>query len=412
MIRTMTNKIKGITFYSSSFDTDTGTLVREVELKSPPPMKKDPYAYFPRERDFLDELMGSVDSADKDKSVEFNNAWVKCFGHYRVESFSPSPETIDIQITNKCGFGCPNCYQNSTPNKKHGPADLCEKVIKAFDTAPYQVALGGGEPTGHPDFPSILKSIRDLNVVPNYTTAGHLFKNNVIDATNKYCGGIAISYHPHKGIEWFKSTYKKWREALNVQINIHIIADKDVVNSINDVVAMHNKPEFGKINIVLLAFYADVGRSNLTGLMRHNTYMVELPNAIRAARAAGVDIAFSEGMLPYFLSRPDMGVDTRFAMSSEGKFSAYIDVNGWMSDSSFKPPTIYKNPVPTYTATLEFGNLQEHWTKSKFYSSACNESCETCQVSNRCATPDIHHYLICAFAKNNKKSLPQIGVKP
>ena len=40
--------------------------------------------------------------------------------------------------------------------------DLVEKILTGFDTPPYQIAIGGGEPTTHPDFIHILKRAREL----------------------------------------------------------------------------------------------------------------------------------------------------------------------------------------------------------------------------------------------------------
>ena len=50
--------------------------------------------------------------------------------------------------------------------------DHVSRVLKSFDPVPYQVAIGGGEPTAHPDFPAILHDARELDCVPTFTSHG------------------------------------------------------------------------------------------------------------------------------------------------------------------------------------------------------------------------------------------------
>lgn len=43
-----------------------------------------------------------------------------------------------------------------------------QTIIDGFDQPPYQIAIGGGEPTSHPDFPYILRTARQRGTVPNW----------------------------------------------------------------------------------------------------------------------------------------------------------------------------------------------------------------------------------------------------
>lgn len=76
MLRSMTNQTPvGHVFYKSTFDTETGVLIRATR-----PVKI-PYQY--------------------------QKAWVERFRSrgYSKEPFSPVPESIDVKITDKCNFG-------------------------------------------------------------------------------------------------------------------------------------------------------------------------------------------------------------------------------------------------------------------------------------------------------------------
>lgn len=101
-------------------------------------------------------------------------------GHkYRV-AFTPDapvpvksthPELVDVKVTDLCPFGCDYCYQGSTPAGTHAPLEDIDRIADACASARvFEAALGGGEPTLHPDFISILDLFRARGVVPNFTT--------------------------------------------------------------------------------------------------------------------------------------------------------------------------------------------------------------------------------------------------
>ena len=72
----------------------------------------------------------------------------------------------------------------------------------------FKLLLGSqGEPTLVPEFCDFLETVYNTNVVPNYTTNGiilsywnktgsrfYLLANKILDYTNKYCGGVAVSF--------------------------------------------------------------------------------------------------------------------------------------------------------------------------------------------------------------------------
>lgn len=82
-----------------------------------------------------------------------------------------TPELVDVKITDYCSFGCTFCYQDSTPKGKHASLEQIERVIAVLREAEvFEVAIGGGEPTLHPQFVEILKRFRAAGIVPNFTT--------------------------------------------------------------------------------------------------------------------------------------------------------------------------------------------------------------------------------------------------
>jgi hypothetical protein len=380
-------RYSGQLLYSSTFDEKTGSIVRVVE----------------RATDRYNDVTRNL---PKDEAFEQKYFRAKSMGLHTA--FSPVPELLDISITDKCVMGCSYCYQDSTPDKAHAPKELVETVLKGFDQPPYQIAIGGGEPTLHPDLPYILRKCRELGTVPNYTTAGDKLSTRVVEATNEFCGGVAMTFHAFKGLDWFVEHYNRLRDRLRVQVNVHLIADKDVAKNLTALVDQHKN--IGPLNLVLLAYYPDVGRASLDSLITKHVYMKHLPEAIKAAQSTGHKIAFSEGLLPYFLSRPQLGVNTDFAMRSEGIFACYINPKGQMTQSSFQAPWSRdgEEPETVYTHTS-----QELWGKLSSWNGTPNgESCYGCVHERRCSTPHDFHYLLCDFAMHNKLPLTETPTKP
>jgi len=84
---------------------------------------------------------------------------------------STLPELVDIKLTSVCPYGCPHCYQDAHPSGEHASNRDWYSVIDALaDLRVFEVALGGGEPTLHPDFLKIIDHCNYRHVVPNFTT--------------------------------------------------------------------------------------------------------------------------------------------------------------------------------------------------------------------------------------------------
>lgn len=96
-----------------------------------------------------------------------------------------APELVDIKITNLCTYGCKYCYQDSTPEGRHGDKDFIEQVCGELgNLGVFEVALGGGETTLHPNFAEILQEFHRHGIVPNFTTRNpNWIKNDVLRKT-------------------------------------------------------------------------------------------------------------------------------------------------------------------------------------------------------------------------------------
>jgi organic radical activating enzyme len=207
-------------------------------------------------------------------------------------------EFFDIAITQFCKGNCKFCYQDSNDKNSH-PKDIINKVKSFFgnltdNEKPFQVAIGGGEPTSHPDFAEFLKTCYDMGITPNYTTNGmwtfdsKIKQKNILDATIKYCGGVAVSTHSH--------LEKYWKKAVNIYLknnvftNLHvIIGDK---KSIDDFLNIYETYK-GKIKYFVLL--------PLTAQGRAKTAFVDYDYLQKNIKGSPKDIAFGANFYPYLI---------------------------------------------------------------------------------------------------------------
>ena len=138
----------------------------------------------------------------------------------------PHPEIEDVAINSKCLANCSYCYTSATKNGTNfeNIIDKAHKVwgVLSENDRPNQIAIGGaGESTMHPDWIEFVRTVKEIGVVPNYTTNGMHLSDAVLKATEDYCGGVAVSYHPHIKNVFNEAIHKL--SGIKTKLNVHII---------------------------------------------------------------------------------------------------------------------------------------------------------------------------------------------
>lgn len=154
----------------------------------------------------------------------------------------PHPEIEDVAINSQCFANCSYCYTSAT---KHGKnfdniVDKAHQVWGALtlNDKPNQIAIGGaGESTIHPDWVEFVREVKNIGVVPNYTTNGMHLSPEILKATEDYCGGVAVSYHPHIS-KIFDDAINKL-SGIKTKLNTHIIIGDD--KSLKDMQELYDK---------------------------------------------------------------------------------------------------------------------------------------------------------------------------
>lgn len=268
---------------------------------------------------------------------------------------SKIPELVDLNITDFCDNGCKFCYKDSTNKGKHANYQDILKIHQALSNmGVFEVALGGGEPTKHPEFNTIitLDSWKDPVTRPiiNFSTysTDWLTDEDIVKNVKRYVGGIGVSIHSVDDIE---NILKPITEKINGKAySFYSYLNNDMRNK--EYCAITAQHAFGSVpfddfmNILekcdeqcihlLLLGYKTTGRGNSFNIYNYTDeqlkeifLFIKDSNTIKLS----VDTLFANNYKKYLdeLEIPDY----RYCVN-EGKFSCYIDaVSKTMSPSSF-----------------------------------------------------------------------------
>ena len=239
------------------------------------------------------------------------------------------PEFYDVKITDTCHGQCPYCYMDSTPE-----ADLYEKVpdkVREFfggmneNEKPFQVAIGGGEPTECPEFIEVLETFDSLGITPNYTTNGMWTRSDrqfaqmdIIQATKEYCGGVAISCHPHLDSCWEEAAYRYHQ--FGIMLNFHIIiSDKESADRFRSIYDEWKE----KVDYFVLLPYGNQGRAE--------DKEIDWEYLVSVMPEDTSKIAFGANFYPYLMQNPSLYNVSLYEPESMSKFLDLKDMKVYPS---------------------------------------------------------------------------------
>ena len=274
------------------------------------------------------------------RSVFFNNKTLR----FRIDQSKSIdelrwPEFYDVKITNKCNGKCPECYQASIPKGEHAK-DLISNFNSFFgpmdeNQRPYQIAIGGGEPTLHPQFFDLLIASDSLGIVPNYTTNGMWSYGvkedtvfipqcrNVLDATQRYCGGVAVSVHPQLEKYWRKAAWLFIKNGIRTNLHI-IISDRESIDifsaEFKHQIRLAEGYKYAGVDYFVLLPYEAMGRAKPKEIEFEYLF-----NKIRELKSEGWDISkISYGANFYEELKKQSWLDV--SLYEPHAFSAYLDM--------------------------------------------------------------------------------------
>lgn len=271
-------------------------------------------------------------AVSRKRTIEFPRKFGVSKRGVRVTSVVPVGEMNLVDITTSTrtffadGFATHNCYQGSTIFGKHAPLEnILETIRQMSEAKVFEVALGGGEPTDHPDFIEILHRFREAGIVPNFTTKSLGWVKRNWSQIEPVVGAFAFSCEKAKDVE---SAAKSLAKIPRDRVNLHYVMGLEDEAGFVAFLRAAKKHNFR----VTLLGYKTVGRggdftphdySNWIDLVRMLVLLGEAPTiSIDTPLAAQYE---------HDLPVPKFAFHTK-----EGYVSAYIDaVQMGLSASSF-----------------------------------------------------------------------------
>jgi MoaA/NifB/PqqE/SkfB family radical SAM enzyme len=178
----------------------------------------------------------------------------------KASAYSLAPRTVSIAITDKCDFSCSYCYVNLSEHylNKADIINFC-KELDTFGT--FDIALGGGEPTLHPDLIAICEEIwNNTNLGISITTHGHNLNEENISRLKGNISFLRIS------IDGKEPIYSKLRKKelskllLNLKLlegripfGINAVINKLTVNHLDDLKSLFY--DYGAFELLLLPMW-------------------------------------------------------------------------------------------------------------------------------------------------------------
>jgi len=276
----------------------------------------------------------------------------------RVITKSSTPDLVDLKITNQCMRNCKYCYQNSSAQGKHANFNVIYNIAHTLSSCGVlEVAIGGGEPTLHPDFFRILETFNQCNIVPNFSTRDISFViNNIIALRSLGVGSIGMSVDNSDEAE---KVQKDFSSVSGVSTNIvlhHIVGTTppDDLFKIFQVAALCNNRVYSNSSWnclpLLLLGYKTAGRGST-----YSPYQFDLMEQIMKYNEDHYCAVGMDTMLVDQYKDALKGVSQEVYWSDgEGLFSFYIDaVTEQMGNSSYEPECL----VPLITNTDEFKKM-------------------------------------------------------
>lgn len=275
------------------------------------------------------------------------------------------PESMDVKITDYCDAGCSYCHEESTT--KGLPSHIWqERYCKIFEDLPagVEIAIGGGDPTSHPDLSDWLRFLSEKGKIANLTINHyHLGKQSWILEHWKDRGwlrGVGISYSHILDCKYGEDVLDRWLKQDDTVL--HLIAG---VNTPEQLFKLWKRSQkFGKTLKVLLLGYKTFGRGVNYGAKYSNEvaerireWYVQLPHILAKP---GILLSFdnlgiSQLNPKRLLSKKDWD---RMYMGDDGQFSMYLDlVAGKFCVSSTTPKEermeIGDNSIQQMFATIQ-----------------------------------------------------------
>jgi len=257
------------------------------------------------------------------------------------------PTEAHLQVTRSCALPCPSCHVDPHAEGAHVPVEVLEQRLRALaDEGVLHVALGGGEPTRHPELPRVVAAARAAGLSVGLTTAGagaDPARLDGLDQLNVSLDGLGEGYRQARGYAGDAAALATIRAASGrgLRVGVNIVLDRDAFASLEATVDAAVAAGARDVQLLRLK---PVGRARDTYLERRldpaqATRIWEVVQGL-IARHPGVDFRADCALVPFLAAA---GVDParmeQFGVLGchGGDWLVSVGLDGERSPCSFVP---------------------------------------------------------------------------
>lgn len=313
------------------------------------------------------------------------------------------PELLDIGIMGSCSHGrnglCISagveCYQNGlntcTPNMT---LDNFKRIADQCKGRIFQFALGGrGDPDQHESFAEILEYCTQCNIVPNFTSSGLGFTDEIAELCKKHCGAVAVSWyrqaHTLRAIEMLINA--------GVKTNIHYVLSS---NSIEEAVMRLEKGSFPKgINAVIFLLHKPVGQGSTENVLSYADDRVKHFFELIDSNSYEFKIGFDSCTVPALINFTKHLNPNSYDTCEGARWSAYITPDMKMLPCSFD------NQELRWAYDISNDTIENAWNSPQFeqFRGHFRTSCTGCKDRAQCmgGCPIRSEVVLCSRAEKH-----------
>ena len=301
-----------------------------------------------------------------------------------VDPFMTSfPELLDIGVMGHCVHGASGlciksgvqCYQNGLKTKFPNMSfENFKRIVDECKGKTFQFALGGrGDVDQHEDFEKILRYCRANGIVPNFTSSGLGFTDEIVALCKELCGAVAISWYRQE------HTYKAIQMLLDAEIktNIHYVLGN---NSIDEAIERLKNNDFPKgINAIIFLLHKPVGLGQESNVLNIEDERVKEFFHIIDTQQFDFKIGFDSCTVPALINMTSNINADSFDTCEGGRWSAYITSDMKMLPCSFDNQDmrwaydISNDTVQNAWDSKQFEDFRDHFRNS---CKGCSRQCE------------------------------------
>jgi hypothetical protein len=267
-----------------------------------------------------------------------------------------APELVDVKITDYCPFNCAFCYQDSTVKGSHADKRFVDSLAGALgDMRVFEVAIGGGEPTLHPDFLEILQGFRQKGIVPNFTTKNltwlndHAMRPRVLELAGAFAYSVEKAADLEK-LAALRDVYSIPERQLNCQ---YVMGTTGLYEFERLLEAAAER----RMRVTLLGYKQD-GRGDQFKPEDYSGWPAVLKK-IHDEHKWGIRIGIDTALAREYQGQlADLGVPKWCYEVEEGKFSMYVDAVTKRTAKSSYGASITRRPL-TQPKDTWYGKLKD-----------------------------------------------------